>query len=137
MPTVPTTTRWRIALADDHAIVRVGFRRLLELEPDLAVVAEYADADAAQADLCGAAPRALDLLTLDLSMPGRSGIDLLRTLRQRRPELAVLVVSMHDSAAMRSQCQAAGASGFVPKSDEPDAVVQAVRRLLAGARGIG
>jgi DNA-binding NarL/FixJ family response regulator len=125
--------RWRIALADDHAIVRVGYRRLLELEPDLQVVAEYGDADQAQSDLLarhGAA--AVDLLILDLSMPGRSGLDLLKALTDALPGLAVLVVSMHDSATMQAQCRRAGAAGFASKAGDPAAVVGAVREIQAG-----
>jgi DNA-binding NarL/FixJ family response regulator len=132
----------RIALADDHAVVRVGYRRLLELEPDLRVVAEYADADQAEAGLVGAAtataaaPAEVDLLILDLSMPGRNGLELLRLLQARRPALKVLVVSMHDSPAMVAQCLRAGAAGFVPKSSDPQAVVDAVREVARGRRAL-
>jgi DNA-binding NarL/FixJ family response regulator len=125
--------RWRIALADDHAIVRVGYRRLLELEPDLQVVAEYGDADKAQSDLLARhGEAAVDLLILDLSMPGRSGLDLLKALTDTLPGLAVLVVSMHDSATMQAQCRRAGAAGFVSKAADPATVVQAVREIQAG-----
>ena len=134
-PVRSSPARWRIALADDHAIVRVGYKRLLELEPDLQVVAEYASADAAAHDL-PARPWAerVDLLILDLSMPGRSGLDLLKHLAESLPDLHVLVVSMHDSPAMQSQCLRAGASGFVSKADEPEAVVRAVRAVQSGLR---
>ncbi|ACB36104.1 two component transcriptional regulator, LuxR family [Leptothrix cholodnii SP-6] len=132
VPTPPPATPWRIALADDHAIVRVGYRRLLELEPDLSVVAEYADADSAAADLCQARRTAVDLLILDLSMPGRSGLDLLRQLQRDRPALKVLMVSMHDSAALVGQCLGAGACGFVAKSSDPQALIGAVRQALRG-----
>ena len=94
----------RVALADDHAVVRAGYRRLLELERDMAVVAEYGDADSAYRALAAEAGEAVDLLVLDLSMPGRSGLELLRRLQQRRPGLRVLVFTMHDSAAMLDQC---------------------------------
>lgn len=122
----------RIALADDHAIVRMGYRRLLELEPDFSVVAEYGDAQSAHADLTQRRGT-VDLLILDLSMPGRSGLDLLRQLHQEQPALPVLVVSMHDSPALVQQCLRAGACGFVSKSGEPDAVVQAVRQVQSGS----
>lgn len=119
----------RIALADDHAIVRLGFRRLLELEPDLQVCAEYADAAQAEAGLLGAPRSDIDLLILDLSMPGRSGLDLLRLLRQERPALKVLIVSMHDSPALIAQCRHAGAHGFLAKSSPPETLVETVRRI--------
>jgi len=126
----------RVALADDHAIVRVGFRRLLELEPGLRVVAEFGDADSAEAALLGATPLALDVLILDLSMPGRNGLELLRALQAARPELRVLVVSMHDAPTMVAQCLRAGAAGFVPKSSDPQAVVDAVHSVAAGRRAL-
>ncbi len=130
-----TPARWRIALADDHAIVRVGYRRLLELEPDLQVVAEYANADAAAHDLpTRQGAERVDLLILDLSMPGRSGVDLLKQLGEDLPDLHVLVVSMHDSPAMQAQCLRAGAAGFVSKAGEPEAVVRAVRAVQSGLR---
>lgn len=129
-PTAPL----RVALADDHAVVRAGYRRLLELEPDIAVVAEFADADAAYDTLAltlGDGSE-IDLLVLDLSMPGRSGLELLRRLSVRRPELPVLVFTMHESAAMLEQCRSAGAAGFVTKSSAPEVLVAAVRRAARG-----
>ncbi|HEU4459815.1 MAG TPA: response regulator transcription factor [Methylibium sp.] len=135
-PEAPLRSRTlRVALADDHAVVRAGYRRLLELEPDIAVVAEFGDADAAYSALtvasASSAPAA-DLLVLDLSMPGRSGLDLLSRLAARLPELPVLVFTMHDSAAMLDQCLRAGAAGFVTKSSAPEVLVDAVRRAARG-----
>jgi DNA-binding NarL/FixJ family response regulator len=121
----------RVALADDHAVVRAGYRRLLELEPDILVVAEYGDADAAYSGLT-APGSAVDLLVLDLSMPGRSGLEVLRRLSQRLPELPVLVFTMHDGAAMVAQCLRAGAAGFITKSSAPDLLVDAVHRVARG-----
>lgn len=131
-PTPSPAAPWRIALADDHAIVRMGYRRLLELEADLAVVAEYGDADQAAADLCRTSRGKVDLLILDLSMPGRSGLDLLRQLQRELPALKVLMVSMHDSPALVGQCLSAGACGFVAKSSDPQSLVCAVRQALRG-----
>lgn len=120
----------RVALVDDHAVVRAGYRRLLELEPDMAVVAEYGDAETAYTALANGT--VVDLLVLDLSMPGRSGFELLRRLTQRRPELPVLVFTMHDGIAMIEQCLGAGAAGFVTKSSAPEVLVDAVRRAARG-----
>lgn len=134
---MPPAAPLRVALADDHAVVRAGYRRLLELETDMAVVAEYGDADAAYSALCSGGSGDLpDLLVLDLSMPGRSGLELLRRLTLRRPELPVLVFTMHESAAMLDQCLRAGAAGFVTKSSAPEVLVDAVRRAARGERAL-
>lgn len=124
----------RVALADDHAVVGAGYRRLLELETDIVVVAEYGNADAAYDALYGAAGAGTDLLVLDLSMPGRSGLDLLQRLARRQPEIRILVFTMHDSAAMLAQCMRAGAVGFITKSSAPEVLVEGVRRAARGER---
>jgi DNA-binding NarL/FixJ family response regulator len=122
----------RVGLVDDHAVVRAGYRRLIELEPDLVVAAEHADAESAYAALAHAQPCPLDILVLDLSLPGQSGLELLRRLGQRRPELRALVFTMHDAPATVRQCLAAGAAGFVTKSSAPEVLVDALRRAGRG-----
>lgn len=124
--------RHAIALADDHAVVRAGYRRLLELEPDLTVAAEYAEAEAAYLGLTQTAPGEIALLVLDLSMPGCGGLAMLRRLRRRLPALKVLVFTMHDSPTLMARCRDAGASGYVTKNSEPSLLVAAVRAALAG-----
>jgi len=124
--------RHRVALADDHAVVRAGYRRLLELEPDIDVVAEFGDAESAYVALAQADECPADLLVLDLSMPGRSGLEMLGRIGQRAPRLRVLVFTMHDSVAMMRQCREAGAMGFVTKASEPQALIDAVRCALRG-----
>ena len=124
-----------VALVDDHAVVRAGYRRLLELEPAFAVVAECADGDAAFDLLQRGTPR-VDVLVLDLSMPGRSGLDLLRRAALRWPGVATLVFSMHDSPAMVAQALQAGAAGFVTKSSQPEWLVAALKRVAAGERRV-
>ena len=121
----------RIGLVDDHAVVRAGYRRLLELE-GMAVAAEFADADSAYAALSVGERCPVDLLILDLSLPGRSGLELLRRLSARRPDLKVLVFTMHDSAATVAQCLRAGAAGFVTKSSAPEELIEAVHRAWRG-----
>lgn len=126
------TNTLRVALVDDHAVVREGYRRLLELESDMTVVAEYVDADSTYAALTATRGPRVDLLVLDLSLPGGSGIDLLRRLSSRCPGLRVLVFTMHDNPAMVTQCLNAGAAGFVTKSSEPALLIDAVRRAARG-----
>ncbi|MES2718326.1 MAG: response regulator transcription factor [Pseudomonadota bacterium] len=125
-----------VMLVDDHAVVRAGYRRLLELEPDCVVSAECADGDSAYALLQQRQPPRVDVIVLDLSMPGRSGFDLLRRIALRWPLLRRLVFSMHDSPAMVAQALAAGADGFVTKSSPPEVLVDALRRVAAGAQRV-
>jgi DNA-binding NarL/FixJ family response regulator len=122
----------RVGLVDDHAVVRSGYRRLIELEDDLAVTAEFVDAESTYAALSAPGPCPLDLLVLDLSLPGQSGLELLRHLGRRRPELPVLVFTMHESAALVRQCLGAGAAGFVTKCSEPATLLDALRRVARG-----
>ena len=126
----------RVMLVDDHAVVRTGYRRLLELEGDIVVVDEQADAEAAQAALQRHDAEGIDVVVLDLSMPGRGGLDLLRRGSLRWPRLAWLVFSMHDSPAVVVQALRAGAAGFVTKSCLPEELVQALRRVAAGERHV-
>lgn len=126
----------RLMLVDDHAAVRAGYRRLLEDESNLVVVAEHGSADAAYAELAAQPVPAVDLLLLDLSMPGRSGLDVLRRVRLRWPVLRTLVFSMHESPAMVAQALQAGANGFVTKSSEPAELVRAVWRVAAGETSV-
>lgn len=125
----------RIAIADDHAVVRMGYRRLLDSEPGLGIVAEYASVDEADQDLLRLRRRDVDLLLLDLSMPGRGGLELLRLLNLSRPDLPVIVVSMHDTSVLVAQCLRAGAAEFVAKSADPLELVRAVQRVGAGRPG--
>jgi DNA-binding NarL/FixJ family response regulator len=122
----------RVGLVDDHAVVRSGYRRLIELEDDLAVTAEFVDAESTYAALAGPGPCPVDLLVLDLSLPGQSGLELLRHLTLRLPALPVLVFTMHASDALVQQCLRAGASGFVTKSSEPATLLDALRRIARG-----
>lgn len=126
--------RVRVALVDDHAVVREGYRRLLDLEPDIEVVSDHADAGSLEAAL--ATGHEIDLVVLDLSMPGLSGVAFLRHLRAAWPTLRVLVFTMHESVALLEQCVAAGAAGFVTKSSAPEVLVDAVRRAWRGERAL-
>lgn len=124
-----------VMLVDDHAVVRAGYRRLIELEPGLAVVAEAADADQALALLARLDPLPA-VAVVDLSMPGRSGLDLLRRIALRWPAVQTLVFSMHDGPALVTQALEAGAAGFVTKRSAPEVLVEALRRVAAGERPV-
>jgi two-component system, NarL family, invasion response regulator UvrY len=121
--------RISVLLVDDHAVVREGYRRLLECDADLVVVAEAATADEAlQMDL-EFKPK---VTILDISLPGISGIEALRRLVARRAEARVLMFSMHQDRIYASQALRAGACGFVSKASAPDLLVQAVRAVAQG-----
>lgn len=121
----------RILLVDDHAIVRAGYRALLERHPGCAIVGEAADGTQAYRLVTTLMP---DLVVLDLSMPGLGGLAVLPRIRQRLPACRVLVLSMHADPAYVDRALRAGAHGYVTKSSEPDILLQAVDALLAGGR---
>jgi two-component system, NarL family, invasion response regulator UvrY len=124
----------RLMLVDDHTIVRVGFRMLLQAAAtDIEVVAEADNGEEALALLETVQP---DVLVLDLSMPGMSGLEVLRRLRARHSRLRVLVLSAHEDSAHPRRVLAAGAMGYLSKRGAPEALVDAVRRVAAGQRYI-
>ena len=125
--TVPLRTR--ILLADDHAMVRRGLRMVLEAEPDLTVVGEADDgAEAVQLALSTEA----DLAVLDVAMPRLTGLQAAAELKQRRPELRTLMLSMYDSEQYFFEALKAGASGYVLKSAADRDLVEAVRAAVRG-----
>ncbi len=121
----------KVVLADDHAVVRTGYRRLLELEPGVEVVAEFGDSDSVYAWF---ADHLADVLVLDLSMPGRGGLETLRRLKARDGGLKVLVFSMYDTPTMVSQTLQAGADGYLTKSSAPETLIDGVREVALGGR---
>ena len=124
-------TNLQVVLADDHAVVRTGYRRLLELEPGVEVVAEFGDSDSVYGWF---ADHRADVLVLDLSMPGRGGLETLRRLKARDPGMKVLVFSMYDTPAMVNQALQAGADGYLTKSSAPDTLIDGVREVARGGR---
>lgn len=119
----------RVVIADDHAVVRTGYRRLLELEPGLQVVAEFADGESAYLWL---SEHPADVLILDLSMPGQGGLATLQRLHQRVPRLRVLIFTMHDSPVLAAQLLKAGAGGYLTKSSPPESLIDAVHQVADG-----
>ena len=121
----------RILLVDDHAVVRSGYRRLLDAEPDLLVAGEAARADEANQVLLQCQP---DVALVDLSLRGSSGFEAIRGMLARRPALKVLVLSMHEEPGHITQALRCGALGYLSKHCEPDDVIDAIRRVSAGQR---
>lgn len=122
-------TPLRVLLADDHAVVRHGLRLTLETEPDFEVVAEASDGAEAVA-LALATP--LDLAVLDVAMPRLTGIQAARQLTEQRPDLKVLILSMHDNEQYFFEALRAGASGYVLKSAAHEDLVAACRAAMRG-----
>jgi len=118
----------RIVLADDHAIVRTGFRALIEEEPDLAIVAECGNVDEARAAVRTHAP---DVLALDISMPG-GGLTLVAELAASDPHPRLLVLSMHDREPYPTEALRRGAHGYVTKAAATDELAMALREICAG-----
>jgi DNA-binding NarL/FixJ family response regulator len=124
---IPLVTR--ILIADDFAVVRSGLRRLLDAKPDLEVVAEAADGHEA---VKKALAEDVDLAILDVSMPRMTGIQAAAELHKRKPELRVLMLSMHDSEQFLFEALKAGASGYVLKSGADTDIVDACRAAMRG-----
>jgi two-component system invasion response regulator UvrY len=123
----------RVLLVDDHAVVREGYRRLIEKHPGIEVVAEAGDAPSAYAAFKTTSP---DVVVVDISMPGRGGIDLVRQIRQWDSAARSLVFTMHASATYAQQAFRAGARGYVTKSSPPEILVSAIRDVFAGRHAL-
>ncbi|TAK07172.1 response regulator transcription factor [bacterium] len=124
----------KVLIADDHAVVRQGLKQILSEQPDMNVLGE-----------AGSIPELLDhvrkqkwdIVVLDISMPGRGGLDGLKELKQEQPKLPVLILSIHPEDQFAVRALKAGASGYLTKDSAPEELVQAIRKLLAGRKYIG
>ena len=119
----------RIFIVDDHPVVRLGYASLIDVEADLEVCGQAGSAEEALQQIPEADP---DLVIADLSLGGLSGIELLKRLHARSPELLLLAVSMHDETLYAERALNAGARGYVMKEEMNHVVAAAIRRVLAG-----
>ncbi len=123
----------RILIADDHAVVRHGLRQVVAMADDLTVQDEASNGwetlDKLRNQPC-------DLLLMDMSMPGPNGIDLVKRVKTEHPDLPVLILSMHSESQIAARALKAGASGYITKDSEPEALIAAVRKVAAGGRYI-
>lgn len=119
----------QLLVVDDHPIVRHGIVQLLNRQPDMEVVAEADDAETALNHL---RERSFNLIVTDISLPGLSGLDLIRRINATKDAPPMLVLSMHEESVYAERALSAGARGFVMKQEAPDKLVAAVRKLLAG-----
>lgn len=123
----------RVLLVDDHAVVRTGFRLLLQSLAEITVVAEAESGEAACQCFFELTP---DVVVLDLAMPGMGGLEALRRIRARHPEARVLALSAHDDPMHARRALREGAMGFLSKRSAPEALVEAVTAVAAGQRYI-
>jgi DNA-binding NarL/FixJ family response regulator len=121
----------RILVADDHALLRQAVKEILGRELDGAVCGDAEDGDQVLAQVDG---HHWDLVILDVTMPGRNGLDVLRDLKRIRPQLPVLVLSMHPEDQFGKRALIAGAAGYMNKESAPDELIKAIRLTLAGGR---
>jgi DNA-binding NarL/FixJ family response regulator len=118
-----------VLVADDHAIIRDGLKKILADTADMAVAGEAANGNAA---LEKVRERDWGLVVLDMSMPGRSGLELIKLMKAERPRLPILVFSMHQEEQFAVRAIRAGASGYLSKEGDSDMLLPAMRRVAAG-----
>ena len=119
----------RVLLVDDHAVVRQGYRRLIESQDEIEVVGEAGDASSGYLSYKNLSP---DVAVIDISMPGRGGIDLVQQLRRYDPAARILMFTMHANASYAEQAFRAGAQGYVTKSSPPDDLIGAIKTVYSG-----
>lgn len=119
----------RVLLADDHAIVRAGLKEILADTGDIEVAGEAANG---QEVLARVSAQDFDVAVLDMSMPGRNGIELIKLVKAEKPKLRILVLSMHSEEQYAVRALKAGASGYLSKDSAADELVAAIRRIAGG-----
>ncbi len=120
-----------VLIADDHALIREGLKKILSGEPDMTLVGEANNVVELFAQL---KRLAVNIVLLDISMPGESGLDALRELRQKYPHLPVLILSIHPEQRFAVRALKAGASGYIMKQGAVEELVQAIRKVVSGGK---
>jgi len=123
----------KILIADDHPIVRKGLKEIIEVTPDMMVGDEASNGQEA---LEKVRKNDFDVVLLDISMPGRSGLEILKELKSEKPELSVLILSMHPEEQYAVRVLKAGASGYLTKESAPDELIAAIRKASIGRKYI-
>jgi DNA-binding NarL/FixJ family response regulator len=129
MPGKSKTASKRVLIVDDHPMMRQGLAQLINNEPDLKVVAE---ADTGGQGLDIVVNEKLDLAVLDISLPDKNGLELIKDIRAVKPELPILIVSMHDEALYAGRVLRAGGRGYIMKQEGGKKLLQAIRQVLTG-----
>jgi two-component system invasion response regulator UvrY len=120
-----------VLLVDDHAVVREGYRRLLERDGGIAVIGEAADAATAHSLFCCLDPQ---IVVMDITLPGTSGIEVMRRMLIYKPGALVLIFSMHEDTIFATRALESGAVGYVTKASAPHVLVEAVHAVAAGKK---
>jgi two-component system, NarL family, invasion response regulator UvrY len=120
-----------VLLVDDHAVVREGYRRLLERHGGIAVIGEAADAATAHSLFCCLDPQ---IVVMDVTLPGTSGIEVMRRMLVYKPDARVLMFSMHEDTIFATRALQAGAFGYVTKASAPHVLVEAIHEVAAGRK---
>lgn len=128
-PPARVSSRARVFIVDDHPMVREWLASLIRQQPDLAVCGEAADAPGALRAIPSARP---DVVMVDISLEGNSGLELIRDLRLQHPAIKTLVLSMHEHSAYAARALRAGARGYIMKNESTPRVVEAIRQVLSG-----
>lgn len=128
-PSPAAPARKRVLIVDDHPFMRAGLAQLIDKQPDLTVAGEAGDPAAAMAEL---AQGRFDLVLSDITMPGRSGLEFIKDLHALYPDLAILVVSMHDEIIYAERVLRAGARGYIMKEAGGENLLAAIRQVLSG-----
>jgi DNA-binding NarL/FixJ family response regulator len=123
----------RILVADDHAVVRRGLTHIFAMSPDIVIAAEAVDGNDVHEKLRSTR---VDVLLMDVSMPGTDAVELVKRVKAEHPQVAVLVHSMHAESAVASRMLKAGASGYITKDSEPEQLIGALRKVASGGRYI-
>ncbi len=121
----------RILMVDDHAVVRRGFQQIAGDAYGSVVVGEASSAEEA---LTLVQQQRWDVVVMDVNLPGRSGLDILRELKRERPQLPILIYSMHPEEHYAVRALKAGAAGYVTKASAPDELIRAIRKVASGGR---
>jgi two-component system invasion response regulator UvrY len=121
----------KVLIADDHTVVRQGLKQILSGDPQLSVIGEAADGNEV---LSALETLKVDVLVLDITMPGRNGLDVLKEVKRRRPTLPVLVLSMHPEDQFAIRILRAGAAGYITKESAPEELVGALRKVCSGGK---
>jgi DNA-binding NarL/FixJ family response regulator len=126
---LPSPKRIRVAIVEDHTLMREGLAQLVNSQPDMTVIVEAGDAATGLSGILQAQP---DLALVDITLPGRNGLELVKDVVAQIPKLPILVVSMHDETLYAERALKAGAKGYLMKDSDKATIVSAIRRILDG-----